>query len=720
MRSRILVLGAIGAALLQIAALPSPPWRSLRPGIIATIASGQELPPSLAPDAVAFYGVTGLTSDLTDGSLYLIDTARSMIFRIEAGGQAVTPWAGGASAGFNGDGKPALETAFHVPSALALEPRTGELFVADTLNHRIRAISSDRQQVRTVAGIGIRGVPPEDLPTEALTPAALASAHFSGDGGPATEAELGFPSGVAVDGLGILFVADSANHRVRMVNRGTSPVIVCAVEVQPGQIRTIAGTGTPGFSGDGGPAVKAALAFPTELDLDAAGNLYLLDRDNHRIRKIDRQTGHIHTLASALPDGEESSAVTGGEPSIAGLAITRTQELIYSNRRERSVHVVDRGGVDHPFLATRTPGASVGSVAVGREDEIYVADDALNRVVRIDGGQSKPLAGGGAVPSRIPLKEAEISRPGSLAVDAFGNIFLADVFQHTVRRILLAERVVETLMGTGTPGSGGDGGPPQMAELDQPTDIQIDGDWSFTITDRAANRVRRVGMTNEGLRTSSLTSAAAAKPKSAEPLGLPAYTARHPLTGETYIACQQDHCIRKLDRQGHLSIVAGTGKAGYSGDGGPAGQAQLNGPSGLAFDKQGNLYVADSFNHRIRRIDGQGRITTFAGTGERGYSGDGGPAAQARLNDPDSLLFDDSGNLYFTDANNHCVRRVATAEPHALETVVGTGKRGYSGDGGPARQAQLNLPRGLAISRNGFLYIADSFNRRLRVVKLPL
>jgi DNA-binding beta-propeller fold protein YncE len=727
-RSRTLLFGIAAAALLQVAALPSPPWRSLRPGTIATVLGGQALPATLAPDALALYGVTGLETDLTDGSVYMIDRARSTIFRIDPGGTSVTLWAGAPSAGFNGDDRPALETAFHMPSDLALEPRTGEIFVADTLNHRIRAISPDRQRVRTVAGLGVRGTPPEQLPTEAPAPDGLGRGHFSGDGGPAVEAELSFPSGVAVDGLGLLFIADSGNHRIRMVNRGTSPVIVCTVEVLPGQIVTVAGTGTPGFSGDGGPATRASLSFPTELDLDAAGNLYVLDAHNHRIRKIDRQTGRIRTLAAALPkDADGAGGAAPPSPSITGLGVTSTQELIYANRHDRSIHRVDRGGVDHPLFAAFDSDAGLGSVAVGSRDEVYVADEAHNRVLKIEGGQVRPITGGGgAVPSRVPLKEAELSLPGAVAADAFGNVFLADELQHSVRRILMAERVVETLMGTGTPGTGGDGGPPQMAELMGPTGIQVDGDWSYYITDRSANLVRRVSMSNDGLRTATFAGDRRAvgfeegKAATATRLGSPFQAARHPLTGEVYISCQEGHAIRKVDRQGRITTVAGTGTAGFAGDGGPARRARLNGPAALAFDRQGNLYVADKLNHRIRRIDGQGHIASFAGTGERGYAGDGGAAALARLNNPDSLLFDEQGNLYFADTNNHAVRRIDAAAPHRIDTVVGTGQRGYSGDGGPARQAQLNLPRGLALSRDGFLYISDSLNRRLRVVKLPV
>ncbi len=725
MRGRCLLLGACLLCLLQLAALPSPPWRSLRPGIIATVAGGRALPASLAAGGLAFYGATGLTADLFSGALYVLDTSRGMVFRIEPGGtgaegtgteSTVTPWAGRESAGFNGDGRPGLETSFHAPSALALDPRTGEIFVADTQNHRIRAVAADGQRVRTVAGLGVRGVAPESLPSEPATAETIARGHFSGDGGAAVDAELNYPSGVAVDGLGILFLADSGNHRVRVVNRGTSPVVVCAVEVRPGEIRTVAGTGAAGLAGDGGQAREALLSFPTELDLDATGNVYVLDSGNGRIRKIDRLTGRIGTVAASRP-------AAGG--SIAGLGITSTQEIVYSNRLDGSLHVVDRGGEDRVIFTAGREEARLGSVAIGRGDVIYLADEANHRVLVVAGGRATTFAGGAAAPSRVPLKEAEFSELGPVAVDAFGNVFLADAGNHAVRRILMAERVVETLMGTGTPGSGGDGGPPHLAELSRPTDILLDGDWNFYITDQWANLVRRVSMTNDGLRVATFagdlgaTVFAEGRAATATRLAGPLRAARHPGTGEIYISCEADHSLRKVDAQGRLSTVAGTGEAGFGGDGGPARDARLQGPTSIAFDQAGGLYFADRLNHRIRWIDAGGRIRTFAGTGVRGYAGDGGPAEQAELSHPDSLLFDGEGNLYFADTNNHSVRRILAAS-HQIETVVGNGVRGYAGDGGPARAAQLNLPRGLAFSHDGFLYITDSLNRRLRAVKLPL
>ncbi len=704
--------------MLALAAAPAVrPWPDLQTGQILTVAGGQPLPASFAPRDVSFFGAAGLAAD-RHGAVYLVDKGRSLVFRIEPNGAAVTPYAGALSAGFDGDGRTARETALHVPSALALDPVSGELLIADTQNHRVRAVSADGSQVRTVAGIGRRGVPPDQLGTEFPTLEGFAAGRFSGDGGPAAEAELNLPSGIAADGAGLLYIADSGNHRIRAVNRGAAPLRAAGVTIAPGEIRSVAGDGTLGFAGDGGPATAARLAYPAELELDGAGNLLVVDTFNQRVRRIDLRTGAISTLIHGRRSGlDPREAATRWAVSIVGLGVTPSRDIVYTDRVDRSLHLLSPQGEDSILYTARAGEAGLGSVAVGPGGEIYVADVYRNLVLRVTPAASPAaasvavLAGNAPVPRRVPLDQATFSVLGPVSADAEGNLYLPDVFHYAVRRIVPRQGIVETFFGHGVLGNRGDGGPPEEAELLHPTDVLIDGGRAVYVADQYADRIRRVTFGPDGGLVDTVAGGRG------ERLGLPVALARHPRTNEVYVACQETGTIRRIDREGRILTVAGTGTPGFSGDGAAALQAQLNWPSALAFDRAGTLYVSDMQNQRIRTITADGTIRTYAGTGRKGFSGDGGPAVQAALDGPGGLAFDAAGNLYVSDTNNHRVRRIDVRPEHRIVTVAGTGRRGFSGDGGPASAAQLNLPRGLAFGPGGVLYIVDSFNRRLRAMK---
>jgi sugar lactone lactonase YvrE len=191
------------------------------------------------------------------------------------------------------------------------------------------------------------------------------------------------------------------------------------------------------------------------------------------------------------------------------------------------------------------------------------------------------------------------------------------------------------------------------------------------------------------------------------------------VTGRLNFTTLWQPVVYEVTDAGTIRRVAGTGEVGFAGDGGPALDAKFHWPTSIEFDAKGNLYVADFFNDRIRKIAPDGAITTFAGTGERGYGGDGGPAGLASFYGPNDLVIDSKGNVYVADVNNHRVRKISAEPPHTVTTLAGTGTRGYSGDGGPATQAQLNLPRGLALSPDeSTLYVTDSLNGRVRAISL--
>ncbi len=276
---------------------------------------------------------------------------------------------------------------------------------------------------------------------------------------------------------------------------------------------------------------------------------------------------------------------------------------------------------------------------------------------------------------------------------------------------------IDTWAGTGTAGYSGDGGAGTAAQINQPAQMAVDASGNLYIADINNNRIRKVTSggtisTFAGTGTASFSGdgGAATSATLNGPRGVAIDT-----SGVIYIADSANHRIRKVTTGGVISTIAGTGTAGYSGDGGAATSAQLNTPRGLAVDASGNIYVADTSNNRIRRISSGGVISTVAGTGTASYSGDGGAATSATINGPYDIALDGSGCVYLADTNNNRIRKFCLAG--SISTVAGTGTASYSGDGGAATSATLNGPTGVALDTAGVLYISDFANNRLRKIK---
>ncbi|HTI33388.1 MAG TPA: NHL repeat-containing protein, partial [Miltoncostaea sp.] len=356
-------------------------------------------------------------------------------------------------------------------------------------------------------------------------------------------------------------------------------------------------------------------------------------------------------------------------------------------------------------------GAALGALALAGPAAAISGSD----VIRTFAGNGTATASGDGGPATA----AGIPGPVGLTAAPDGTLFVPTPGASTIRRIAPDGRI-STYAGTGTAGFSGDGGQATAAQLDEAVDVALDGAGNLYIADRGNHRVRRV--TPQGVITTiagtgnNAFSGDGGPATSAElnnPVGVTVDAA-----GNVYIADELNHRVRRIDGNGVITTFAGTGVAGSTGDGGPAAAAQLDRPIDVRVDGLGNVFVADIGASRVRRISPDGTITTVAGTGVPGFSGDGGPAGAAQINAPIEVVPDAFGNVYISDSANHRVRRVNGAG--VISTIVGTGTAGFAGDGGPASEARINTPAGVVLNLAGDLFLADRGNNRIRTVDNPL
>jgi RHS repeat-associated protein len=332
----------------------------------------------------------------------------------------------------------------------------------------------------------------------------------------------------------------------------------------------------------------------------------------------------------------------------------------------------------------------------GRQRSSHTASQIITTVA---GNGTPGYSGDGGPASKAHLKNASWF---SLAPD--GSLYVADQGNHRVRRVG-ADGIITTVAGTGTQGKGGDGGPATKAQLNSPGLCHLgatDGSLYIADYDNNVMNLRRVGP--DGVITTV-------------PGGASGQAGVLRTSSHLYRFEPSQHRIVRIDPEGTYPTVAGNGTQGYSGDGGPATKAQLNAPTGGARGPGSSLYIADTGNHRIRRLGADGIITTIAGSGRKGHSGDGGPATKAELDGPRDVILRPDGSMYIADTGNHRIRLVSP--DGIITTVVGSGEPGYSGDGGPATKAQLNEPEFLKVGPDGSLYIMDWGSQTIRRVVSP-
>jgi serine/threonine protein kinase, bacterial len=667
--------------------------------------------------------VDGVVVD-REGNIYLSHRSKNRIRKVTPDG-IITTIAGNGIAGFSGDDGPAIEAALNFPAGLAVDDEHN-LYIADRNNHRIRKVSP-AGIITTVAGTGALG--------------------FSGDGGPAVVAQINFPSDVEVGLKGDLYFSDRSNHRIRKID-------------DEGIITTVAGIGVEGFGGDFGLAKNAVLKFPFGISMDRLGNLYIADRGNNRIRKVDVR-GIITTIAG---DSMHSFGGDYGPATYSNLAyptdvVVDDEDNIYiADRNNNRIRKIDRQGVittlmgigktdfngDNeiapetslhlPFALAIHPGHKL--VVVDRTHFRVRSVGLKNYTVTTVAGNGKSLFKGDGGPGQ----GATLNTPSGIVIDSHDNILFADLQHHRVRK-LAPDGIITTYAGNGREGSEGNGGPALSAALFMPSTIAIDGEDNLYVVHRLGNGwvIRKIdaggtithfagngqqGSEGDGgpaveasfytisdiatdqagnVYVSDATSRSIRKidkngriHKVLDETMVPMGEEFHPNSvrvdgaGTIYFSDSGSSRIGKLDATGKFQIVGGTGEFKDDGDDGPAIDAGIRSPGGLLLNLDGTLFLAEEQTARIRKIDANGIISLVAGTGEPGFSGDNGLATQAKLKRPFRMVFDKDGNLIFTDRDNNRIRKIDMQGN--ISTLAGHGNFGWMQDGLEVKIAVHNFP----------------------------
>ncbi|MDR3702790.1 MAG: hypothetical protein P4L56_24300 [Candidatus Sulfopaludibacter sp.] len=646
---------------------------------IETIA-GSDLLGDGGPATMAQIGnIQGVAADRL-GNIYLSDTDRHRIRKINSNG-IISTVAGTGTAGFSGDGGAATLAQLNLPYGLAVD-LAGNLYIADLGNNRVRRMATDGT-INTYAG---------------------SDQTVLGDGGPATAALLSGPRNVAVDGAGNLYISEFLGHRVRKVTAD-------------GRIATVAGTGAAGFRGDGGLAVNAQLAFPAGLALDRAGTLYIADSQNQRVRKV-LPGGTIATALGGSASTTLLSPIAVAVDSAGDLFVADASATVRCFTSAGSW--IDAAGVGSAGFGGDGAPAAAATLSAPRDlavdlfGNLYIADGV--RIRRIDVyGIIQTVAGDGylhAVGDGNSATAALLLRPSGVALDPAGNLYIADTGTQRVRSVA-PSGAISTFAGTGIAGYGYDPVSATAAELNSPMGVSAGPAGVLLIADTENHLVRRAS--GGTVSTFAGTGAAGAGAEGMlpqvtqlrEPRAVCADTA-----GTVYIVDTSNHRVLAVGASALIMTVAGNGAPGDTGDGGPARLAQLNQPGACAVDSSGNLFLADTFNHRIRKVTPSGIISTVAGTGKADSAADEVAASLSPLNSPQGVAVDGHGNLFISDTANHRVREV-TADG-VIHTIAGLGSSGFAGDGAAGSAAQINTPLGLLVDGAGNVYFADSLNNRIR------
>lgn len=586
----------------------------------------------------------------SNGNIFISDQANFRVRLLEPSGIIHTV-AGTGEAGYAGDGDRAEDAKLNAPKGQAAPPasricidKNDRIYIADTGNHCIRKIEADGT-IHTIVGTGEAG--------------------YSGDGGPATVAQLNTPCDVAVDADGILYIADTMNHVVRRIDLD-------------GNISTYAGSGERGFEGDDGPADAALLDRPYGVTVAANGDVYVADTHNHRIRRISSLAEPNHNANSNTNNNVQIIECTGEPGSICTYVGTGLSGFNGDgkDRLETALY--------WPFDIEFTPSGRTYLLDWNNHKvREILSNGKLRTVMGGDFVGDGPPDLGDLIAPGAPGTEVQLNHPTDVFEMPNGILGVVAWHNHKIRMLDPDTGLVTVALGRQAAFEG-DNGPAKDARLNQAAHAVLDKSGNLLIVDQRNQRIRMIRdfVNNSG--DGEIVTVMGVGPP-------PGFNGDDKALLETQV-----------------NFPTG-------GNPEPTG--------GIAMDDSGVFYFSDTNNHRIRRLEffdvdyTTGAVTTIAGTGESGYRGDGGLAVDAMINFPQDLEIGPDGRLYFADCNNNRVRAIDLTSGR-IDLVAGNGEKAYSGDGGPAVDASLNRPFGIAFDKNGDLYISDTFNSRVRKVEL--
>ncbi|MBB5058068.1 sugar lactone lactonase YvrE [Granulicella aggregans] len=628
------------------------------------------------------------------GNLYIADSQNNVIRKVTTDTKVITTIAGTGIAGFSGDGGAATSAQLSFPYGLATDI-SGNLYFADNGNNVVRRIDARSGVITTIAGNGAQqasgdggpatsaGVPfptavaldglgnifiatPSsdtirkiDAKTGTISTYAGGGAGISGDGGPATATTLSDPEGIALDGAGNLYIAEMYNNDIRKVTVATG--VISTVAGQP----VVNGQNHAGFSGDNGPASSALLNEPEGMTVDSSGNLYFADSYNLRVRKIASATGIITTVAGNGDQNCNPQSGDGGPALSSSFCYPRSVTVdtagnLYVTDYSRVSFVTAPGAP--PTAATSAPAFTLAAGSYAGPQTLTISDTAVGAEIYVTLDGTEPTALSAAYQGPVTIT-------GSVTVKAIAlapGMLPSSSTSAGYTILSPPTAVLKTIAGNGKYGFSGQDGPAASATLGDLEALALDSAGNIYFSDIGNEVVWRISAST-----------------------------------------------------GTISVVAGSGTPGRNGDGGAATSAQLYYPQGLAINAAGDLFIADSFNNVVRKVSATtGIITTVAGSGTFSYPpliGDGGPATMAQLSEPLSLALDGAGNLYITDFSANRVRMVAAATG-IITTVAGTGDNIDKGDGGLATNASIQYPTALTIDKTGNLFFASAQGGSIRRV----